>query len=61
MKNLLVAFLHDDSGQDLIEYTLLMAFVALASAALFLGAGGSISGIWTVSNNQLSQANVMAS
>jgi Flp pilus assembly pilin Flp len=61
MKNLLVAFLHDDSGQDLIEYTLLMAFVALASAALFLGAGGSISGIWTVSNNQLAQANVMAS
>ena len=61
MKNLFVPFLHDDSGQDLIEYTLLMAFVALASAALFLGAGGSISGIWTVSNNQLTQANVMAS
>ena len=30
----------DEQGQDLIEYTLLMAFVALASAALFLGAGG---------------------
>jgi len=30
-----------------------MAFVALASAALFLGAGGSISGIWTTSNSQL--------
>jgi Flp pilus assembly pilin Flp len=39
-------FWHDDQGQDLIEYTLLMAFVALASAALFLGAGGSIQGIW---------------
>ena len=51
----------DESGQDLIEYTLLMAFVALASAALFLGAGGSIKGIWTVSNSQLAAANTSAS
>jgi Flp pilus assembly pilin Flp len=61
MKHLLVHLLQDDSGQDLIEYTLLMAFVALASAALFLASGGSLAGIWTVSNNQLSQANTMAS
>jgi Flp pilus assembly pilin Flp len=47
----------DESGQDLIEYTLLMAFVALASAALFLGAGNSIVGIWTSTNTQLSAAN----
>jgi Flp pilus assembly pilin Flp len=53
-------FLHDDQGQDLIEYTLLMAFVALASAALFLGAGGSISGIWNTSNSQLTAANASA-
>jgi Flp pilus assembly pilin Flp len=51
----------DERGQDLIEYTLLMAFVALASAALFLGAGGSISGIWTTTNNQLTNANTQAS
>jgi Flp pilus assembly pilin Flp len=51
----------DEQGQDLIEYTLLMAFVALASAALFLGAGGSIKGIWSVSNSQLSAANTQAS
>ena len=29
-------FWQDEAGQDLIEYTLLLAFVALASAALFL-------------------------
>jgi Flp pilus assembly pilin Flp len=46
----------DEQGQDLIEYTLLMAFVALASAALFLGAGGSVSGIWGTANTQLSTA-----
>ena len=41
--------------------TLLMAFVALASAALFLGAGGSIKGIWTTTNTQLTNANSSAS
>jgi Flp pilus assembly pilin Flp len=51
----------DEQGQDLIEYTLLMAFVALASAALFLGAGGSIAGIWTTTNTQLTNANTQAS
>ena len=51
----------EEQGQDLIEYTLLMAFVALASAALFLGAGNSIKGIWTTTNNQLTQANSQAS
>jgi len=61
LKTTLAAFWHDDQAQDLIEYTLLMAFVALASAALFLGAGGSIQGIWTVTNSQLVAANSSAS
>ena len=51
----------DEQGQDLIEYTLLMAFVALASAALFIGAGGSIKGIWSVTNSQLAAASTQAS
>lgn len=54
-------FWDDDEGQDLIEYSLLMAFVALASASLFLGAGRSVKGIWTTSNSQLTQANTTAS
>ena len=53
--------LRDEQGQDLIEYTLLIAFVALASAALFLGAGGSISGIWSATNTQLTNAASSAS
>ena len=57
MRHLIYKFWMDEKGQDLIEYTLLLAFVALASGALFLGAGGSINGIWTSSNNQLAQAN----
>jgi len=58
---LLKTFFKDESGQDLIEYTLLMAFVALASAALFIGAGKSIQGIWSATNSQLSAANASAS
>ena len=54
-------FWTDEQGQDLIEYSLLMAFVALASAALFLGAGNSIKGIWSTTNSQLVQANSNAS
>ena len=57
----LKTFLHDENGQDLIEYTLLMAFVALASAAIFVNAGGSISGIWTKASDQLVAANTAAS
>ena len=57
MKHLLKSLVKEEQGQDLIEYTLLMAFVALASAALFIGAGGSISGIWTSANTSLATAN----
>jgi Flp pilus assembly pilin Flp len=54
-------FWNQDQGQELIEYTLLLAFVALASAALFIGAGGNVSGIWSSSNSQLAAANTSAS
>jgi Flp pilus assembly pilin Flp len=57
MKN----FWQDETGQDLIEYTLLLAFVALSSAALFAGAGKSAKGIWTAANTTLSTANSAAS
>jgi Flp pilus assembly pilin Flp len=49
-------FIRDEQGQDLIEYTLLLAFVCLASAALFIGVGGSINLIWTTANNIVNSA-----
>jgi len=61
VKTLLNRFLRDEQAQDLIEYTLLLAFVCLASAALFISAGGSVAGIWTATNTQLSTANTSAS
>ena len=53
---LIGGFWRDEGGQDLIEYTLLLAFVALSSAALFSNAGSSVSKIWSVSNTTLSTA-----
>ena len=40
-------FMHDEAAQDLIEYTLLLAFVALVAAGLFISAGQSTSGVWS--------------
>jgi Flp pilus assembly pilin Flp len=49
-------FWKDEDGQDLIEYTLLLAFVALSSAALFTNVGTSVSKVWSSSNSLLSNA-----
>jgi Flp pilus assembly pilin Flp len=56
MKSMFLNFVKDEQGQDLIEYTLLMAFVALASAAIFIGAGSSVNTIWKNASNQLANA-----
>ena len=41
LKTLLVNFLREDQGQDLVECTLILAFVCVASAVLFLQYCGS--------------------
>ncbi len=56
MKTLMINLIRDEQGQDLIEYTLLLAFVALASAALFVGTGGSVSTIWGAASSNLTNA-----
>ena len=53
-------FWKDESGQDLIEYTLLLAFVALVAAGLFIQAGQSVSGIWSSANTVLTNASTAA-
>jgi Flp pilus assembly pilin Flp len=53
-------FVKGEQGQDLVEYTLLLAFVMMASAAMYINAGGSVSGIWTVTNTQLNSGIIAA-
>ena len=50
----------DDRGQDVVEYTLLLATVCLFSAALFLFGGSSVSGIWGKTNSNLTAASTLA-
>ncbi len=52
----LMQFVRDEQGQDLVEYTLLLAFVALASAALFTSVAGSINKVWSVASSRLNNA-----
>ena len=61
MKNMFMRFVKDEQGQDLIEYTLLMAFIALASAAIFTSAGTSVNSIWKSASTQLAAAALSAS
>jgi Flp pilus assembly pilin Flp len=61
MKLFCVKFCQDESAQDLIEYVLLLAFVALSSASMFLGAGNNINAIWQTGSNNLPNAATSAS
>ena len=39
-------FWYDEAGQDLVEYTLLTAFIAMAATSLFVSSGGELKRIW---------------
>jgi Flp pilus assembly pilin Flp len=54
--NLLKNFLREEDGQDLVEYSLLLAFVCLASAALFIGLGQGIGSVFCIANTKMTQA-----
>jgi Flp pilus assembly pilin Flp len=59
VKDLIIRLLCDEDGQDLIEYALLLAFICLAGAAVFIGMTGNQKGLWSVANNQLAAPNGM--
>jgi Flp pilus assembly pilin Flp len=50
-----------EDGQDLVEYTLLLAFVMFTIIGLTAGFGASIRGIVGVSTSQVAFANTMVS
>ena len=57
MLQLLQTLCREEDGQDLIEYSLLITFIAVATAAV-VGSGASpIKGIWTSGNSQIAVAN----
>jgi Flp pilus assembly pilin Flp len=53
---LLRRLFRDVCGQDVIEFTLLVAFVALTSSALFIGRGQSTRRVWEKTDERLEEA-----
>ncbi len=53
-------FYRDSAGQDVVEYSLLLAFIVVVSAALLLYNSQAIAGIWTRNTKNLSAGNERA-
>jgi pilus assembly protein Flp/PilA len=56
MTSALKAFWLEEDGQDLVEYSLLLAFIALAAVSLLSGIGTSIKSVFTGVSTNLSSA-----
>ena len=54
--NILKNFIKDEQGQDLIEYTLLIAFVALGAAAVMGSLSANIANIFNATGSALSSS-----
>jgi Flp pilus assembly pilin Flp len=52
-----ISFWKCERGQDLVEYSLLLAFVCLVGAAMFISMGNLTSSLWTTVNSRLSASN----
>ena len=50
-------FWREQDGQDLVEYSLILAFIALSGAAAYLGMSASTQGLWSIVNSRLASAN----
>ncbi len=50
------SLLRDESGQDMVEYALLLAFVSVISAALLFQNSEAIAHIWQWNADNLSKA-----
>jgi pilus assembly protein Flp/PilA len=56
LKNVLVAFIHDESGQDLIEYALVAGLIGLGAVVAMSGLATKIGTSFTTVGNKLTNA-----
>lgn len=61
MTNIVETLWRSEEAQDLVEYSLLIAFVLMLTAALVFANGGAIQGILLVTTDNLNAANQAAS
>jgi Flp pilus assembly pilin Flp len=55
MKTMIDRLWRERGAQDLVEYTLLMAFLVLASAALYMNVSQTINALWTAISSRLAE------
>jgi pilus assembly protein Flp/PilA len=53
MKNLMIRFVREEEGQDLIEYSLLAALISIVSILAMTTLGTTISGVFDTITNAL--------
>ena len=53
MINLLKCLLNDEEGQDLVEYALLLVFLALAAISILPTLGSTVNKVFSQSNSAL--------
>jgi Flp pilus assembly pilin Flp len=53
MLELMKKFMKDEEGQDLVEYALLLVFLALAAIAILPTLGSSVNRVFSQSNSAL--------
>ena len=60
MRHWICQFATEEDGQDIIEYSLLICFIAIA-CLYFVGQGHDpVNGVWTTANKQVTSAQVAA-
>jgi pilus assembly protein Flp/PilA len=57
MKALFNTLVHDEGGQDLIEYALLAAFISIAAVTAITAIGTNLSAMYTTINGPVTAAN----
>ena len=56
MKSLFVRFVREEEGQDLIEYSLLAALIALAAVTTMTTLGGDVNAVFGAISTELTNA-----
>ena len=54
--SVLNAIWREEDGQDLVEYSLLLAFIALAAVTVLSSTSGSLNSLWTKISSTLASA-----
>jgi len=61
MKNLMMRFVREEEGQDIIEYALLAAFISISGYAILSTIGTNVNTIYTKVGNATTSASAAAS